>query len=430
MEKDILIIGAGLTGLSCAYKLDKKKANYLVVERENWAGGLAHSFQKDGFTFDYSGHLLHLRWPDTQKFILGLLDKNIKLINRKSQIYIFKKFVNYPFQINLYNLPYDIKSKCVSDFLKTKKTNYQPSNNENFENWALKTFGKSIAKYFMLPYNKKLWQYPLNKLTIDWMGNFVPVPKIEEVIKGAYLREVKKIGYNYNFYYPQKKGIGFLAQELEKKVKNISFNSELLSINLKTKTANIKNLGKIKYKKILSTIPLKFLIEKIENIPETIKYKNFLLNYTQIYILNLGIKKQNFNQHWIYFPEKEFSFYRIGFYNNFSKNMAPKRCSSLYIEISTKAGEFINLEKEYQNIIKKLIENKFIKSEEDIITSMWLKVPCAYVIYDINRKNILPDLLNYLKINNIYCAGRYGLWKYSFMEENIKEGLASADLLT
>lgn len=429
MEKDILVIGAGLTGLSCAYKLEQKKANYLLIEKETWTGGLAHSFFKDGFSFDYSGHLLHLRWDETKNFVLNLLKDNKKFIKRFSQIYIFERFVDYPFQINLYNLPENIKSKCVTDFLKARKKEYNPSIDYDFKTWCIKTFGKSISKYFMLPYNQKLWQYPLDKLTTDWIKNFVPIPKIEDVIKGAYSKKIEKIGYNYNFYYPEYGGIGALSKAIESKVKNISLDSMLLSIDPIKKIAKVKNLGEIKYKKILSTIPLRFLIEKIEGAPDTIRDKNKLLRYNQLYILNLGIKKANFSQHWIYFPEKKFPFYRLGFYNNFSEKTAPKNCSSMYIEIATPAGEFIDLNKLEKTIIKKLIEHKFIKSENDLITSMWLKIPCAYVIYDKDRRKILPELFEYLNKNNIYTAGRYGLWKYSFMEENIKEGLESAEML-
>ena len=56
----VIIIGAGLTGLSAAYHLEKKGFNdYLIVEKEDSPGGLCRSIKQDGFTFDYTGHLLH-----------------------------------------------------------------------------------------------------------------------------------------------------------------------------------------------------------------------------------------------------------------------------------------------------------------------------------------------------------------------------------
>ena len=55
----ILIVGAGLAGLSAAYHL--RGMPYKILEREREVGGLCRSYVKDGFTFDYTGHLLHFR---------------------------------------------------------------------------------------------------------------------------------------------------------------------------------------------------------------------------------------------------------------------------------------------------------------------------------------------------------------------------------
>ncbi len=55
-----VIIGAGLTGLSAAYHLEKKGfTDYALFEKEPSIGGLCRSTVQDGFTFDFTGHLLH-----------------------------------------------------------------------------------------------------------------------------------------------------------------------------------------------------------------------------------------------------------------------------------------------------------------------------------------------------------------------------------
>src|SRR5881396_2751848 len=56
----VVILGAGLTGLSAAYHLG---APSLVIEREAEVGGLARTHIDNGFTLDCTGHLLHLKDP-------------------------------------------------------------------------------------------------------------------------------------------------------------------------------------------------------------------------------------------------------------------------------------------------------------------------------------------------------------------------------
>ena len=54
-----LILGAGLTGLSCAYHLKK---DYLLVEKESEPGGIVRTrIRHKGFLCDGTGHWLHLR---------------------------------------------------------------------------------------------------------------------------------------------------------------------------------------------------------------------------------------------------------------------------------------------------------------------------------------------------------------------------------
>src|SRR5262245_59247986 len=59
MDTETLILGAGLTGLSCAYHLE---SDYLLVEKENEPGGIVRTrARQPGFLCDGTGHWLHLR---------------------------------------------------------------------------------------------------------------------------------------------------------------------------------------------------------------------------------------------------------------------------------------------------------------------------------------------------------------------------------
>ena len=109
MHTKILILGGGLTGLSIAYHLEKfGQTDYLVAERESAPGGLCGSIQKNGFTFDYAGHLLHLHTPYGKKLVKKLLKTNLLRQKRKASIYTNKSRVPFPFQANLFALPFAI----------------------------------------------------------------------------------------------------------------------------------------------------------------------------------------------------------------------------------------------------------------------------------------------------------------------------------
>ncbi|GAB4032437.1 MAG: FAD-dependent oxidoreductase [Elusimicrobiota bacterium] len=424
MKKRVLITGAGLTGLSCAFEFRRRKKDFLIIEKENFCGGLAASFYKSGFTFDFSGHLLHLRWPETSSFIKGMLKGNILKIKRKSAIYFKGKLVPYPFQANLYGLPPQDRSYCVREFLRTLEDSV-PSP-KDFKNWTLSVFGKGISKYFMLPYNEKLWQHPLEKMSLGWMGSFVPVPDPSEILKGAYFPSSSSLGYNGLFHYPRRGGIGALSSALSSASGPINYGCELLSVKAFEKKASVRGMGEISYGTLVNTSSLKDFTLKIKDAPESVRQAAKKLKSNRIYILNLGLKKKSPPYHWIYFPQKEYPFYRLGFYDNFSPFSATSGHGALYAEIAVKESETLNTDRAYSSCIRALSKLGFIKDERDILQAQWLKVDSAYAFYDFEREKALQEINSWLLSKNIHSIGRYGAWKYSFMEENIKDGFETA----
>ena len=59
-QVDVIVVGSGLAGLSCASLLSYSKVSTLVLESHDTVGGCAHSWTRRGFTFEsgpslYSG---------------------------------------------------------------------------------------------------------------------------------------------------------------------------------------------------------------------------------------------------------------------------------------------------------------------------------------------------------------------------------------
>lgn len=116
---DIVIIGAGLTGISAAYHLEKKGfSSYRLFEKEQEIGGLCRSVTQDGFTFDFTGHLLHASDPYFSELIAQVVGvENLNSIDRASFIYSHHTFTRYPFQANLYGLPEQVIVDCIAGFV-------------------------------------------------------------------------------------------------------------------------------------------------------------------------------------------------------------------------------------------------------------------------------------------------------------------------
>ena len=429
LKTDVLIIGGGLAGLTAGRTLEGKR-DYIIAEREKRPGGLAATVSKGGFHFDYSGHLLHLRWPKTSRLILEALAGNCARLKRDARVYAHKRWTPFPFQANLAGMPPKVKSECVSGFLKAYNAGSTGPGDgtEVFSRWTRRVMGDGISRHFMLPYNAKLWQYPLERLTTEWCAPFVPMPNPEEVIKGAYGSKNEGLGYNTIFNYPKRGGIGALSNALAKDSDGLRLGLEVESLNLGKGTADIRYFGPVSFKRLINTMPLNELIAKAQDAPAAVKRAGASLRHNTVYVLNLGVKGVKSHMHWGYFPGEEFPFYRAGIATNFSKTLAPRGCASFYIEIAT-AGEALDLASAEAAVLKGLKACGMIKSYGQVVEKLWLKIPCAYVIYNRERAKALPVIFDWLKSKKAQSIGRYGAWKYSFMEESVKEGMEAAERL-
>jgi protoporphyrinogen oxidase len=428
---EIVIIGAGLTGLSAAYHLEKQGfTDYKLFEKEAEVGGLCRSVYQDGFTFDYTGHLLHINDAYFKEFISTVAGfENFNTIHRKSFIYSQDTYTHYPFQVNLHGLPARTITECIEGFINRPRTKKLPL---DFKKWVLTSFGKGIAEHFFYPYQEKIFSYPVDKLSASWTGRFVPKTSLTEMIQGAIQPpQEQQIGYNAQFFYPKQEGIFFWIKRLYQQLQQpVYTNHTVTSINLNEKKVIFADGSSEHYKTLINTMPLNIFLKLLTgHSAQPLKNASKKLLCNSVVNFNLGIERENFSdKHWIYYPEKQYPFYRIGFSNNFAQSMAPAGCSSLY-------GEFSHLQKPQHEVEELLAcalqQTKKILhiADSEIVTEKIITIPHAYVIFDRWRDNNLPKLLTRLAQENIHSIGRYGAWKYSSMQEGLLEGKAISETL-
>ncbi len=429
---DVIILGAGLTGLSAAYHLDAHGIQYRIFEKSDRAGGLLKSVKTDGYTFDHTGHFLHVNDDGFKAFLdntIGLASFDV--IQRQSAIFSHNTLTEYPFQMNLHGLPTQVIAECIEGFVKRHTRIRSP---QTFYDWVLKHFGSGFGKHFFFSYNKKILSYDLKKVHPAWTGRFVPSTTLNNIIEGCFDKTTRPgVGYNSSFFYPKRGGIESIITSITSKLAQpIQTQHDVCAIDPTARIVYFSNGHQESYKTLISTLPLDRLLAIIKA-PAQVNFAPAIgkLVHNSVVNINMGFNTPiPLNKHWIYFPEKAFPFYRLGFWHNVSTSLVPANHTAVYGEFSYIAS------RTNPDRVKRLIDQASSKTlaflqlnHQHKTIEKVLHLDHAYVIYDTWREKHLQSLLDRLQALNIHSIGRYGAWKYSSMQEAYQDGKAVAALI-
>ncbi len=418
MEKvRYLIVGAGISGLAFADWLDGE--DYLICEAGQEIGGYCKTVKQDGFVWDYSGHFFHFRHPEIESYLLDRMeDQKVLRVEKDSRIYWDGGEVDFPFQKNIHQLPKEDFLECLHDLYFAAKASGDAAP-ENFQAMLYAKFGRGIAERFLIPYNEKLYATDLSKLDVDAMGRFFPYADVDDVVRNFKVADNES--YNAGFTYPEGGAIQYV-EALAKGVRRdqIAFGERVERIDLDAKVA-YTTTREIAFETLVSSAPFTQTLTMAGFDVDEATY-----DWNVVQVFNLGFdKKGPVGPHWIYYPQRELSFYRVGFYDNI---FGTDRMS-IYVELGRKRG-FSATEEEMKATLDQVLgdlRKVGVVEDHELVSFHNILLDPAYVhitqasVTDVEAKK------RALATRGVHTFGRYGSWTYCSIEDNILEARAMAE---
>jgi len=410
----VAILGAGITGISLGRMLIDKKVDVNIYEKEDRAGGLCRSKIIEGYVFDKSGgHVFNSKNPEVLKWVFNILPKEKWVFSkRKSKILYKDKLLDYPFELSLSQLDVNDAIECIIDLFQRNKN--KP---KNFLEWILNNFGFTISNKYMIPYNEKIWKFPLEEIDIDWMNGKMPFPDERKILSALLNRNsTENMMPHSTYYYPVNGGIQTLIDAIAENIsKNIHLNTKVESIE----RVNNKLYINGPYDRVISTLPLKILPD-IMKLPSKIKDVIDSLKYNSVMTILYPIPKNDEDYSWIYLPSKELIPHRIVHQGVLSPNNCPPGMDSITVEISK--PELYKVEDIFKNI-----RDELRITTKPIVMNV---TKFAYVVFDKYRAKTLTLVKEYMSRLGINLLGRFGEWEYPNMDICIERALEEVDALT
>lgn len=398
MKVKYLILGGGPAGLTFANSLLKRgEDSFLVLERENEAGGLCRSHMVDGSELDIGGgHFLDVRRPEVVDFVFGFMpEEEWDTYERDSQIYIHDTYIGHPFEANIWQLDEEHQNIYLESIKKAGCNNEVPKP-DKFTDWIYWKLGDAIADNYMLPYNKKMYGEALDELGTYWLEK-LPNVSYEETLMSC--KEHKPFGTqpgHAKFYYPKKFGIGEVFRRMASNLGDrIVYNEAVTSLNLDTRCVN----DKYEAEYIIVTIPWTG-IETITGLEDKYKMRLSELKHTSV---SVDYFKENMNStaQWIYYPNEKLSYHRVLLRHNFLPG-----AKGYWTETNAKRKKKYPFESDYSYV------NEY-----------------AYPLNTIGKNELMQGILDFARTKSVYGLGRWGEWQHYNSDVVIERAMKLAEIL-
>src|SRR5690606_32037912 len=139
--------------------------------------------ERDGFTWDFSGHFFHFRRPEIEAWLRArMTGVEIATVTRRASIRFAGRDIDYPFQKNIHQLPRADFIACLVDLYFKDEGGDPATAPRSFKDLVVRRLGRGIAERFLIPYNEKLYACDLDRLDVDAMGRFFPQADLDDVI--------------------------------------------------------------------------------------------------------------------------------------------------------------------------------------------------------------------------------------------------------
>lgn len=407
------MVGAGVSGLSAV--AFSREPDALVLERDAEIGGYCKTVKREGFVWDYSGHFFHFKHPEIEAWLRARMPgQDVRTVEKKAFIAYGGRLIDFPFQKNIHQLEKNEFIDCLYDLYFARAPGAsEPAPEENFEQMLYARFGRSIAEKFLIPYNEKLYACPLSSLDKDAMGRFFPYADLTDVVRN--MKRPDNATYNATFAYPAGGAIEYVkALASEVRPERIALGEAIVSVDLERRVAKTTR-REIRFERLISSAPFNQLlrITGLEHDPS-------VFSWNKVLVFNLGFdRKGQRGVHWIYFPNRARSFYRVGFYDNILDGDR----LSLYVELGYARNASVDAEALLGRVLDDLRAERVI-DEHQLVASHSVVMDPAYV--HITRASVAAHarLKATLNAHGVYPIGRYGGWTYCSIEDNMVEARA------
>ncbi len=432
----ITVLGGGPAGLAVGYYARRRGLPLTIFEASNRVGGNCTTRQVGEFRYDSGAHRLHDRDPEVTREVQGLLGPELRAIDVPSQIWDDGRLIRFPLsppQLLAHLGPASF-AKASLEVIRARLAPRQAV--ANFEDFALRMYGRTIASRFLLNYSEKLWGAPPAELSPTVAGNRLSGLDLRTFISETLLRRGSKSHVEGRFFYPRD-GIGAIADALARECGADAIRVECPITRLVHDGEAIRNVevggGQgMDVDRVVSSLPLSVTLKILDPPPPAeILALADTIRYRQVRLVVLMVDRESITRAaTVYFPDAAFPFTRISEPRNRSPEMAPEGKTSLLVEIPCHVGEQVWEvdDSELIHTVRETLIEAGLLNREEVMDGVADRLPNAYPVLDIHCDRAVTHIHDYLhRFHNLRLIGRSGRFVYGWIHNMMRFGMETVE---
>lgn len=425
---EIVVIGAGPTGLGAAWRLEELgHRRWRLFEAAPGPGGLAASVvDARGFTWDYGCHVFHSHYGYVDSLLDAVLGDDWIEHLRDTRVWLGGRWIPYPLQNNLWRLPREDVARCLDGLLEAALGDGSGPPARTFDDWLRASFGEGLHRLFMGPYNLKAWGYPPDELGVGWMKDRVAMVDVRRLIRNVVLQaDETGWGPNARFRYPAHGGMGAVWCCLSERLppKRMRFGCRVVAVDAARRTVHLEDGQQARYDYLISSMPLDRLLALTSGIPELRAYVGKFVR-TSTHVVGLGFQgcmpPALRGLSWMYFPEPDTPFHRASVSSNYSPFNVPRPGVqwSLLAEISETPHRPIDGRRVVEDTLRGFCHCGLVNADATVVSRWHQRLEYGYPTPWLGRDAVLEPVNDALEAVGVLSRGRFGAWKYEVSNQD------------
>jgi hypothetical protein len=213
---------------------------------------------------------------------------------------------------------------------------------------------------------------------------------------------------------------------------NIRYGAKVEHVDLGARVLRFADGSEVSYQRLVSTLPLPFLIDRSTGAPDDVREAASLLRSTQFYRIDVAVNHpRRRDEIWYYIYDEDKLTVRLSVMERFAPSNAPEGKTAIQVEVYGSVVKPLppDPQKVQQQVIEELIEFGLVDNPESIAYVQCTLVPTGQIVYDLNRREVLRRVNSYLEQNGVHRVGRYSEWKYLMSDACVLGGRRTAQRL-